>query len=270
MSSNDTSVNMVCVGVIQFFPISKLIALYVNPLFDKIWVLSRLVRRWRFHWNRYSNVLPAESRLSELQIGHSNKAAETTFYRMSANKNWRELEDIELIRSAQSGDVEAFGEIYERYSQVIYRFLSAHLDNFLDAEDILSDVFLRVWRVIPKYQDRGTPFLVFLFRIARNRLIDYYRHKGNKNPDVSIDIVSLPDQRDEPGEVLVTKHEHAELRRVMKQLREDYRTVLILRFINGLSPDEAAQVMGRSVGAVRVLQHRALASLRELLNGLER
>jgi RNA polymerase sigma-70 factor (ECF subfamily) len=189
---------------------------------------------------------------------------------MPSDQNWQELEDIELIRYAQGGDTEAFGVIYERYARVIYRFLSAHLNNIQDAEDILADVFLRVWKVLPKYQDRGTPFLVLLFRIARNRLIDHYRHVGTRKPHVSIDFVSIPDRKSEPAEIMVAKWENAELQRIMQKLREDYRTVLILRFISGLSPEEAAQVMGRSVGAVRVLQHRALASLRELINSSER
>jgi RNA polymerase sigma-70 factor (ECF subfamily) len=208
--------------------------------------------------------------VTRLQIKIGNKVVGTSFYSMPTDQNWQELEDIELIKYAQSGDTEAFGVIYERYARVIYRFLNAHLNNFQDAEDILADVFLRVWKVLPKYQDRGTPFLVLLFRIARNRLIDHYRHVGTRKPSISIDYVSIPDRRSEPADMVVAKWENAELMRKMQKLREDYRTVLVLRFISGLSPDETAQVMGRSVGAVRVLQHRALASLRELLDASEK
>jgi RNA polymerase sigma-70 factor (ECF subfamily) len=233
------------------------------------WLFS-LIRKWSICLSGERALVHLNLAITRLQFKIGNKVAGTSFYSMQTDQNWQELEDIELIKYAQSGDTEAFGVIYERYARVIYRFLNAHLNDFQDAEDILADVFLRVWKVLPKYQDRGTPFLVLLFRIARNRLIDHYRHVSTKRPSVSLDYVNIPDRKSEPADILVAKWENAELRRTMQKLREDYRTVLILRFISGLSPDEAAQVMGRSVGAVRVLQHRALASLRELLNASEK
>jgi RNA polymerase sigma-70 factor (ECF subfamily) len=176
-------------------------------------------------------------------------------------------DDRQLLSIAKDGDAEAFGILYERYADRVFRYLFAHVDNRLDAEDITEDVFLRVWRSLPNYREQGVPFLAFLFRIARNALIDHYRRSGQVKGQVSIEDLSLRDHNPGPGESALSSLERDELRLSLEQLREDYRTVLVLRFLSELSPEETAQVMGRSPGAVRVLQHRALASLRTMLDG---
>lgn len=180
---------------------------------------------------------------------------------------WQELDDRQLLISAQDGNAEAFGALYERHAQSIFRFLFAHLDNRLDAEDLTEEVFIKVWRALPKYREQGIPFLAFLFRIARNTLIDHYRRGGSEKQQVSLEDVSLRDGEPGPAERVLASFYHEEIRKTLNALREDYRTVLVLRFIIELSPEETAQVMNRSVGAVRVLQHRALAALRALLVG---
>jgi RNA polymerase sigma-70 factor (ECF subfamily) len=180
--------------------------------------------------------------------------------------NWQDVDDIQLIAIAQGGDADAFGELYERYATRVFRFLFAHLSNRMDAEDLVGDVFLRVWRALPNYQEQGVPFLAFLFRIARNALIDHYRKAGKSKQDVSIEDITIEDGDPGPGDTVITNLEHEQLRQTLGQLREDYRTVLVLRFLSELSPDETAEVMDRSAGAVRVLQHRALAALRKLMD----
>lgn len=181
--------------------------------------------------------------------------------------DWHSFEDNQLIQFAQKGDVQAYGEIYNRYMEKIYRFFVAHLDNPHDAEDLTEEVFLRVWRALSTYEEKGVPFYALLFQVARNGLIDFYRRSAQSKQLVSIDDLSIPDEGLDPGELLIKDFRHKELRQAMKALREDYRTVLSLRFLSGLSPEETAKAMGRSQGAIRVLQHRALAALRELING---
>ncbi len=179
------------------------------------------------------------------------------------------VDDHQLLKSAKDGDTEAFGFLYERYAERVFRFLFAHLDNRLDAEDLTEEVFLRVWRSLPNFREQGVPFLAFIFRIARNALIDHYRRSSQVKNQVSIEEISLRDGNPGPGESALSSLEREELRISLEQLREDYRTVLVLRFLSELSPEETAQVMGRSTGAVRVLQHRALLALREMLDGDE-
>jgi RNA polymerase sigma-70 factor (ECF subfamily) len=181
--------------------------------------------------------------------------------------NYPTVEDTQLLQLSRQGDAEAFGRLYELYADRVFRFLFAHVDNRFDAEDLTEDVFLRVWRSLPNYREQGVPFLAFLFRIARNALIDHYRRSNPVKGQVSIEDISLQDHNPGPSESAVFSFEREELRLTLEQLREDYRTVLVLRFLSELSPEETAQVMGRSPGAVRVLQHRALAALRSMLDG---
>lgn len=182
--------------------------------------------------------------------------------------NWQNLEDIQLISIAQNGEAEAFGELYERYAESIFRFLYVRLSNRLDAEDLTAEVFMRVYRSLSGYREQGTPFLAYLFRIARNALIDHYRSSSRSGEKVSIDDSIIQDLHPDAGEAAMTSLEHQEVREVLDQLRDDYRTVLVLRFLSELTPDETAQVMGRSPGAIRVLQHRALTALRNLIEGV--
>jgi RNA polymerase sigma-70 factor (ECF subfamily) len=171
--------------------------------------------------------------------------------------------DQELIHKAQRGDTFAFGELYECHAPVIFRYLFAHLDSRMDAEDLTGEVFLKAWQSLPKYNERGVPFLAFLFRVARNVLVDYYRQTNRLH---STDPEELDRYSQESGKEaleLVGSHlEHQHILQVLSRLRPDYRSVLTMRFISELSPEETALAMERSVGAIRVLQHRALAALR--------
>jgi RNA polymerase sigma-70 factor (ECF subfamily) len=171
-----------------------------------------------------------------------------------------------LVHQARQGDKQAFGELYELYAPRVYRFFAAHLDNNQDAEDLTGEVFIKVWRALPGYRERGVPFGGYLFRIARNALIDQYRRSGRKSNPLPIDETRLPDPDANPAQLLGASLERRQIRQKLAQLKEDYRTVLTLRFLSDLSPDEVAVAMSRSPGAVRVLQHRALAALRKLLS----
>jgi RNA polymerase sigma-70 factor (ECF subfamily) len=171
--------------------------------------------------------------------------------------------DHELIKQAQRGDTHAFGDLYEVHAPVIYRYLFAHLENSMDAEDLTGEVFLKAWQSLPKYSERGVPFLAFLFRIAHNVLIDHYRQNRRvetKSPDDMDGYKEVG--REEPVDLIGSQMEHQQILSVLSKLRTDYQSVLTLRFISELSPEETAQVMNRSVGAIRVLQHRALDALR--------
>jgi RNA polymerase sigma-70 factor (ECF subfamily) len=172
--------------------------------------------------------------------------------------------DQELIKKAQRGDQLAFGELYECHAPVIFRYLFSHLDSRMDAEDLTGEVFLKAWHSLPKYNERGVPFLAFLFRIARNVLVDHYR-QSNRQDSKSPDEMERYNHESSPelGEVVGARMEHQHILKVLSRLRPDYQSVLSLRFISELSPEETAQVMERSVGAIRVLQHRALAALRQ-------
>ena len=175
----------------------------------------------------------------------------------------RQFDDEQVIKQVKNGDAEAFGMLYDQYAEVIFRYVYSHLENRLDAEDLTEEIFLRAWRALPKYDERGLPFSAFLFRIARNSLIDYYRQRKTVQ---SIDDIEIQSHEAGPEEAVDIRIENTDLRNRIAELREDYRNVIIFRFLSGLSPEETAQVMQRSVGAVRVLQHRALSALKDLMD----
>lgn len=175
----------------------------------------------------------------------------------------RQHDDELLIKKAKKGDTEAFGLLYEQYAEIIFRYVFSHLDSKQDAEDLTEEIFFRAWKALPNYDDRGLPFSAFLFRSARNSLIDYYRqYKVVKSLD---EIEWQSNGEPDPEDEVAARMDRADLKQTLSQLREDYRTVLIFRFLGGMSPEETAEVMDRSVGAVRVLQHRALSALKNLL-----
>jgi len=180
---------------------------------------------------------------------------------------YSELEDSVLVKKAIFGDTQAFGGIYERYAVNIYRFFCAQLADTLGAEDLTSEVFLRAWSALPRYRERGYPFSAFLFKIARNALIDYRRKNVDAIYGSQEGIDLLPDNNPMVGEQIARHQSHRNLWRLLNEMKENYRTVLVLRFINGLSTREVARIMDRSEGSVRVLQHRGLKALREKMEG---
>jgi RNA polymerase sigma-70 factor (ECF subfamily) len=179
-----------------------------------------------------------------------------------------QLEDErELLKQAQAGEADAFGDLYERYAPAIFRYLYARLHDRLEAEDLTGEVFLKAWQFLPRYSQRGVPFQAFLFRIAHNALIDQYRSGHRSKSSESPELVErLPDPQPGPPDRFSASLERQEVFGKLEQLSQDYQSVLILRFISDLSPEETAHVMKRSSGAIRVLQHRALAALRKLLS----
>jgi len=180
--------------------------------------------------------------------------------------DWQNFSDQELIALAQKGEREAFEEIYHRYGEAIYRYLYAHVSHEQDAEDMTADVFLSLWRTLGQYrQNERVPFYVFLYRMARNRLVDYYRRQRTRAGDTDSPEVGEQNAAPRAAPLVIAGMEVGDLHRYLLKLPPDYRTVLVLRFLNDLSHEETAQVMGKSYAAVRVLQHRALAALRALM-----
>lgn len=180
------------------------------------------------------------------------------------------IDDSYLVRLAKSGDLDAFGILYDRYADGIYRFVYVHLSETLEAEDLTSEVFLRAWKHLPKYKEQGHPFSAFLFKIARNAIIDYRRKLKPKINRAQELLESTVNHSLNPGSIIENSHERQLLNATINHLQEDYRLVLVLRFINGLSPREVAEIMGRSEGAIRVLQFRALKAIRRKWDLIEK
>ena len=174
-----------------------------------------------------------------------------------------EQAEARLVARASDGDAEAFGNLYERHLDDIYRYVYYRVSNRQDAEDLTETIFLKAWEGMATYEPQKAPFQAWLYRIAHNTVIDHYRTRKDTAP-IS-DYPFLTDEATGPSEQVFLRQQAAQLTDRIKQLTPDYQEVLILRFVNGMTTAEAAEVLGKSNGAVRVLQHRALKALHALL-----
>ena len=175
-------------------------------------------------------------------------------------------QEIELIRQATSGDANAFAGLYDAYVDEVYRFVLHRVGNKQTAEDLTSQVFLKAWDNLGRYTMRGLPFGAWLFRIARNTVIDHYRTNKDVLP-LEAEAMTKPDPKANVAKEVERRLEREWLQTVLQHLTEDQREVLTLKFINGLKTGEVAKIMGKRQGAIRALQMRALQALADLLGG---
>lgn len=177
-----------------------------------------------------------------------------------------DVDGDELVSRAQRGDQSAFRRLYTQYYDVVYAYGRMMLKDPHEAEDVTQDVFVRVLRMLPRYQTRaGCPFRVLLLRIARNRAIDYLRKQKpcEVEPADQLERRLAPVDHDLP--VSITGLSDAQLALALKRLPIGQRQVLVLRYMLGLSTDEVADVMDATPKAVRNLQYRGLSYLRSAL-----
>ncbi len=181
-------------------------------------------------------------------------------------------EEKNLIECAQNGDSVAFGKLYDRYAERIYRFIFLKTGHKGDSEDLLHEVFLAGWRTIGSYELRSaTPFTSWLYRIAGNRVIDWYRtRKGTMSLDEMMESNTLPVELASTGhtallEALDRGFTMDAVMRGIRSLNDIEQTVLLMRYVEDLSPEETAHATGKTAGAVRLIQHRAIAKLKKKL-----
>ncbi len=175
-----------------------------------------------------------------------------------------EVED--LVRRAQQGHSEAFGGLYEAFYDNIYRYVMFKTGDSLEAEDLTEEVFLRMLESIGSFKWQGYPFTSWLFRIAHNLVIDYYRKSGRQKKTslddamrvVGTDGVDIDRKLDVELSI-------KEVKDAMGGLTQLQQEVLSLRFAGGLSVAETAEAMGKKENAVKALQHAAIKKLRTLL-----
>ena len=167
-----------------------------------------------------------------------------------------------VVEAARIGDAGALAAICEKLYPRIYRYLSYKVVDVRDAEDLAGEVFVRMLEAIPGQTGN---FEAWLFRIAGNVLTDHYRKRA-----VRSDTVGLPEEMaggDDPAVAMERKLDGERLKRGMRELTEEQKEVVILRFIMGYEHGEVADMMGRSAGAIRALQFRALSALKGALGG---
>jgi len=169
----------------------------------------------------------------------------------------------DLIRRAQEGEPSVVGEIYERYQRGIYRYLYYRIGDLHTAEDLTSEVFLRMIEKLPNYSGHSLAFRAWLFQIARNLSIDHYRRMSvRKNVQL---VEEHPEGKDEPLEMITKELTSQKLYHALVKLPENQRDVIVMRFVVGMPVREVAETLHKSENSVKGLQRRALKSLRETL-----
>ena len=175
-------------------------------------------------------------------------------------------EEKNLVERAKNGDVDAFGVLYKLHLDEIYRYIFFRVSNDRDAEDLTEQVFLNVWEALPEFEYQGKPFTSWVYRIAHNIVIDYYR-SNNKKPVPIEELHSDKLITDHPTTLqkVIENEEYQMLANAISKLTDEQQQVIILRFIEGFSHREVAEVLDKNEGACRMIQFRALKALKESL-----
>lgn len=173
-------------------------------------------------------------------------------------------DEYQLIKNAKCGDSGSFGLLYDRYTAQIYRFILLKVSHKEIAEDLTHEVFLSAWQNIDNYHFQGHPFSTWLYQIARNRVIDHYRtQKINFSLEtVQEDFFQVDQSFDRLLDQQISLNQ---IKTALKQLTEEQQNIVILRFVEDLSPSEISQILHKSEGAVRLMQHRAIQKLKEII-----
>jgi RNA polymerase sigma-70 factor (ECF subfamily) len=182
--------------------------------------------------------------------------------RPSRTQNLAQLSDSELVELAKRNK-EAFGVLYERYVEKIYKYIYYRTGNHHDAEDLTAGVFFRAMAHIENYTERGVPFQAWLYRIAHNLMANWHRDRGRRKIIPLEEFVNSGLPFDAPDTQAEDKEEREMLLAAVSRLPEERQQLLMLKFISHLSNAEIGQIMDRTEGAIKSLYHRTLIALRE-------
>lgn len=174
------------------------------------------------------------------------------------------------IKRAQAGDSEAFAQIYDAYARKLFRYIRLKVGSRQQAEDLLQEVFVKIWRGLPGYRSDKGSFNSWAYRVAANTLNDFFR-KTYRVPEAlemseEVEYEASFWQAESRSEAKLLDLELAvnKLKQALAVLPDDYRKVLECRFLQDLTVEETAEILNRSSVAVRILQHRALKRLKSL------
>ncbi len=173
------------------------------------------------------------------------------------------LAEWDIVRRAQEYDEPAVEALYQKYYPKIYNYAFMQMGDAQASEDLASDVMLKMIESMHKYTFRGLPFGAWVFRIARNRLIDLHRRRRRRG---EVDLSGTLSSALASPQVLAERAlERGQIQVALKHLTDEQRQVIVLKFIQGFDNRSIGQIMGRREGAIKSLQHRALGALRRLL-----
>lgn len=177
---------------------------------------------------------------------------------------------IALVDLARGGDKEAFGQLYDHYQPSVYRFLYYRVGSTTLAEDLTAETFFRALRSMHSFRWQGKDFGAWLMTIARNLTADHFKAGRTRLEQTTEDIQTLDTTSDSPESEVLASLTNESLLRALGELPAEQRECLIMRFLQGLSIAETAEILGRSSGAVKQLQLRGVRNLAKLIPAGER
>ncbi len=176
-------------------------------------------------------------------------------------------QDVERqVRRAQQGDARAFERLYDAFYDRVYGFVRSRVPDVETAKDLAATVFIRAWEALPSYDIRGVPFAAWLFRIARNAIIDEYRRMAREVERVSEDDAAMVADAGAVDEAVIARCDAEAVRRAVRRLTDEQAAVIVLRFFWDMPVADVAKALGKTEGAVKAMQHRAVRMLARLLS----
>lgn len=177
-----------------------------------------------------------------------------------------ETDEPELIALAASGNREAFGRLYERYSNRVFSHAYFLTNDAVLSEDLTAQTFLNALQAIARFEPRGVPFVAWLLRITCNLTINHRKALKNNGHAQLPEALEAEGRAYSPEDSCEQKDEGERVWREVRQLPSEQRQVIVMRFVDDLSYEDIAAILGKTVGAVRVSQFRALTNLRRILD----
>ena len=172
---------------------------------------------------------------------------------------------IALVELARGGDSEAFGQLYDHYHTSVYRFLYYRVGSVPLAEDLTAETFFRALRSMSSFRWQGKDFGAWLMTIARNLAMDHFKAGRTRLEQTTEDMGTLDTTTEGPENAVLSLLTNEALLEALSQLPTEQRECLVMRFLQGLSIAETADVLGRSAGAVKQLQLRGVRNLAKIL-----
>jgi len=169
----------------------------------------------------------------------------------------------QLVQRASDKDGAAFAELYDRHVVRVYRHIYYLVNDRGETEDLTAQTFLKAWEAVGRYKERGVPFVAWLLRIAHNLAVSYLRARRDHSELEDVHVENKLDRN--PEQALEQSADEQRLRDAVMKLRDEQRQVIMMRFVEEMDYPQVAAILGKSVPAVRVIQHRALGNLRKIM-----
>ncbi|MFJ3100978.1 ECF subfamily RNA polymerase sigma factor, BldN family [Streptomyces sp. NPDC086835] len=205
----------------------------------------------------------ADGRAAGRRAGRGSSGAHAATRRPTADSDSARM--MELVERAQAGEAEAFGRLYDQYSDTVYRYIYYRVGGKATAEDLTSETFLRALRRISTFTWQGRDFGAWLVTIARNLVADHFKSSRFRLEVTTGEMLDANEVERSPEDSVLESLSNAALLEAVRKLNPQQQECVTLRFLQGLSVAETARAMGKNEGAIKTLQYRAVRTLARLL-----